>query len=62
MLSLLIGGAIGGVVTFVGVLVSQKVEKLSPLCLTITESVWVATSVFGYFIVILALLVGQGLL
>jgi hypothetical protein len=62
MLSLLVGGAIGGIVTFIGILASQKVEKLSPLCLTVTGSACVAMSVFGCFIVLLALLVEQGLL
>ncbi len=62
MLNLLVGGAIGGIVVFVGVLVNQRVEKLSPLCLTVTGSACVVTSVFGCFVTILALLAGQGLL
>ena len=56
MLSLLIGGAIGGIVAFVGVLVSQEVEKLSPLRLTVMGGACVAMSVFGCFVVILAIL------
>ena len=60
--SLLIGGAIGGIVTIAGAFASQEIEKLSPVCLTITGGVCIATSIFGCFTVILALLVGQGLL
>ena len=47
---------------FVGVLVNQRVEKLSPSCLTVTGGACVAMGVFGCFAMILTLLVGQGLL
>ncbi len=57
--SLLIAGAIGGIVAFIGVLVSQEIEKLSSLRLTLMGCACVALSVFGCLMLTLAILVGE---
>ena len=59
MFSLLIAGAIGGIVAFIGVLISQEIEKLSPLRLTLIGCVCIALSIFGCLILILTILVGE---